>query len=109
VYKNLGFLLLEAALFPRKLTSHFLFVKIFLTFVFYFMLDLYPSAVPEPQCIPVPAKVAVPVRSTTLLEIEPVFSLGQVNRWVSMTTAPPALKTAMISVEFKYQCQPGTN
>ncbi len=42
IVQNLAFLMLEAALFPRKLASHFLFY----TIIFYFMLDPDPNPVP---------------------------------------------------------------
>jgi hypothetical protein len=55
---NLAFSMLEAALFPRKLASHFLFV-------FHFMLDPDPNPVTEPECVsvlvPLSRKAAVPV------------------------------------------------
>ncbi len=44
----------EAALFPKKLASHFCF----LIFLFHFMLDSDPNPDPEPKCIP----VSVPLR-----------------------------------------------
>jgi hypothetical protein len=52
MFTILGFLMLEATLFPRKLTSYFRFF----TFVLHFMLD--PG--PNPNPVPLRQKVAVP-------------------------------------------------
>ncbi len=44
--KNLAFLMLEAALFPRKMSSHLRFFEFF-TFALHFMLD--PDPYPDPE------------------------------------------------------------
>jgi hypothetical protein len=57
--QNLAFLLLESALFPRKLASHFGFF-----YIFYFCIPFYVGSgsnpVPEPElkCDPVPVAPA---------------------------------------------------
>jgi hypothetical protein len=79
--QNIASLILEAAVFPRKLASLTFYFSIF---VLHFMLDLGPNPVQEPECItvpvPLPQKVAVPAipapvpQVTTTLEKANFFS-----------------------------------
>ncbi len=69
IVQNHAFLILVVAMFPRQLSSYFLFLYflyffIFLTFVFRFLLDPDPNPDPETEFITIPVplgqKVAIP-------------------------------------------------
>jgi hypothetical protein len=69
--QNLAFLMLNAALIPRKFSSH-LVINLFGFVIFHFMLNPDPNPDPqlEPECIPVPItqrqKLALPVLIASL-------------------------------------------
>ncbi len=84
LYKNLAFLMLEATLLFRKLSSHFSIVWLFILLSFHFIsvpdsnleLDLEPDLKRIPVPVPLRQNVPVPTRSgsgsvsTTLLTID---------------------------------------
>jgi hypothetical protein len=70
IVQNLGFLMLEAALVPRKCGLSFFIVLIILTFAFHFMLvsdqNPVPNSVPEPECISATYGSAPPRQKVTV-------------------------------------------